>query len=214
LQLNKRLKQMFKVDNNIEVKDRIMQVASEMFIRNGYDGTSVRDIATAADTNVAMVNYYYGSKYNLFEIIFEKALSVLMRRVADVLNSDKPFFEVVAMWIGSYYETLLEYPQIPVFILNEINQNPERLTERVRKYQPYDIFLKISSRIDEEVQKGTIRETSTIDFMLNVLSMCIFPFMFGTMATRVAGRTSEEYQEVLENHKAHVIDFVINAIKP
>lgn len=212
--LNKRLKQMFKEKDNPDVKQRILHVAGELFIKNGYNNTSVRDIANASGTNVAMVNYYFKSKYNLFEIIFEEALNVLMKRVSKIVYSDKPFFEVVASWIDSYYETLLEYPQIPIFILNEINQNPERLTERVRKYDPYNIFLKISIRIEAEVSKGTIRETPSLDFLLNILSLCIFPFMFGGMATKVAGKTQGEYDQVLEDHKAYVISFVINALKP
>lgn len=204
---------MFNDGENIDVKERILKTAGNLFIKNGYNNTSVRDIANASSTNVAMVNYYYKSKYNLFEIIFEKALNVLMQRVATITSSDKPFFEVIESWVDSYYDTLLEYPQIPIFILNEINQNPERLIDRVKHYDPYDIFLRISARMEEERAKGTIREIPTIHFLLNVLSLCVFPFIFGTMATQVAGKTSDDYKEVLEEHKAYVVNFVINAIK-
>lgn len=212
--LNKRLKQMFKEKNNPDVKDRILHVARQLFIKNGYANTSVRDIANASETNVAMVNYYFNSKYNLFELIFEEALAVLMNRVSNIVYSDKPFPEVIASWIDSYYETLLEYPQIPIFILNEINQNPERLTQRVRKYEPYNIFLRISLRVEEEVKKGTICETSPLDLLLNILSLCIFPFIFGGMATKVAGKTQEEYNEVLEEHKKYVINSVLKGLEP
>lgn len=212
--LNKCLKRMFKNGDNTDVKERILQAAGELFIKNGYTNTSIRDIAGASDTNVAMVNYYYNSKYNLLEIIFEKALQVLMKRITSVVTSDKPFFELISSWIDSYYETLLEYPQIPVFILNEINQNPERLTERVRQFEPYEVFLRMSDRLEEEAEKGTIRETPPLDFLLNILSLCIFPFIFGTLATNVAGRTTADYTKVLEDHKKYVIDFVINALKP
>lgn len=205
---------MFKDCTKTDVKERILNVAGELFIKNGYANTSIRDIASASDTNVAMVNYYYISKYNLLEIIFEKALHVLMERVTSVVTSDKPFFELISSWIDSYYETLLEYPQIPVFILNEINQNPERLTERVKQFEPYEVFLRISERLEEEAEKGTIRETPPLDFLLNIISLCIFPFIFGTLATNVAGRTKDDYTKVLEEHKKYVIEFVINALRP
>lgn len=205
---------MFNNSKNNETKERILFVARDLFITNGYVNTSVRDIAAAADTNVAMVNYYFNSKYDLFEIIFEEALNVLLDRILSVVNSDKPIFDLLALWIDSYYETLLEYPQIPIFILNAVNQNPERLAEIVRKRQPHEIFLKISGRLEKEVEKGVIRETPSLDFLLNILSLCVFPFIFGTMATKVAGRTSEEYTQVLSEHKEYVKQFVINALKP
>lgn len=201
-------------DKNSEVKERILNVARELFITHGYNATSVRDIAKAADTNVAMVNYYFSSKYNLFEIIFSDAINVLFSRVIKVLNSDKPISELIASWIDSYYETLMEYPQIPIFILNAISQNPERLVAKINEFEPYNLYVKISERLEVEARKGTIRETPSLDFLLNILSLCVFPFMFGSMATKVAGKTLEDYNEVLEEHKKYVIDFVINALKP
>lgn len=205
---------MFKASNHSIVKERILLVARDLFISNGYNNTSIRDIAATSETNVAMVNYYFHSKYNLFELIFDEAMNVLMKRVFYIVSSDKPFFELVELWIDSYYETLIEYPQIPIFILNEVNQNPDRLTERVRKHNPNEIFSVLSNRIKKEVQNGVIRPTPALDLMLNVLSLCIFPFAFGQTATKVAGKTKEEYDEVLRDHKIYVKDFVIRALRP
>lgn len=204
---------MFNEVSNPDVKERILSVARTFFIKEGYNKTSIRDIAAASGTNVAMVNYYYHSKYNLFEIIFEEALSVLLKRIFSTIYSEEPFLDVVKKWIDSYYETLQEYPQIPVFILNEINQNPERLSERIRSKGPEDIFQRISERIEQEVKAGTIRDIPPLDFALNILSLCVFPFIFGRLATNVANRSMEEYEEVLIQHKEYVKEFVINAIK-
>jgi len=212
--LNNCLKHMFKETNNSEVKDRILLVARDLFIEKGYNGTSIRDIATASGTNVAMVNYYFRSKYNLFEIIFEEALEALVKRVFGVFKSDMSIFELVEAWINSYYETLMEYPQIPIFILNEINQNPERLTQRIKEHAPNELFRYVSDRIKKEIEKGTIRDLPPLDFLLNVLSLCVFPFMFGVLATKVANKSMQEYHEVLIQHKDYVVEFVINAIKP
>ena len=205
---------MFKEVNNLDVKERILIIARDLFIQNGYNNTSIRDIASASGTNVAMVNYYYHSKYNLFEKIFDEAMEVLMKRVFSIVSSEKTISELVAMWIDSYYETLMEYPQIPIFILSEINQNPDSLTERVRRHNPYQIFTILSDRIDKEVKLGTIRPIPALDLILNVLSLCVFPFVFGRMATKVADKTQNEYDKMLMDHKEYVKEFVIQALKP
>lgn len=205
---------MFKEKGNTDVKGRILDVARNLFIENGYNGTSIRDIAAASETNVAMVNYYYHSKYNLFEYIFEESLDVLIKRIFTIIDSELPFYQLIEIWIDSYYETLMSYPQIPIFILNEINQHPERLGERFNRHRPYEMFKKIANRIEEEVQKGTIRETPPLDFLLNVLSLCIFPFMFGSLAVKVAGKSMEDYHKVLIEHKEYVKIFVTNALQP
>jgi AcrR family transcriptional regulator len=197
-----------------DVKERILVAARELFIKNGYNGTSVRDIAAASDANIAHIKYYYQSKYHLFEIIFEEAFDVLVKRVFRIIKSDMPIFELVESWITAYYEVLAEYPQIPIFILNEVNHNPEQLIAMVRKRMPEKIFQVLSNRLAEESRKGTIKETSTIDFGLNVLSLCAFPFILGGLAVKVAGISSVEYHTILAQHKNYVIRFVLDALKP
>ena len=204
-------------ENNIqdteEVKQRILKVARGLFVKNGYKGTSVRDIAAQADTNVAMVNYYFRSKYNLFEQIFDEALDVLWRRIFSVLDSEKEFFELVKEWIHAYFDVFREYPQLPIFIFNEVSLDPHRLTDRF-KGMPYGVFLKISARIRQEERRGTIRETPPLDFLLNVISMSVFPFVFRTLAQPLAGVSDQEYEQMLTEHRDYVVRFTINAIKP
>lgn len=49
---------------------QIMEAAEELFAENGFNGTSVRDIAEKAGVNLAMISYYFGSKDKLLEAIF------------------------------------------------------------------------------------------------------------------------------------------------
>lgn len=56
-----------------ETKERILIVASDLFARFGYDGTSVRDIAADSGVNVAAINYHFGNKHNLFWAVVKRA---------------------------------------------------------------------------------------------------------------------------------------------
>jgi AcrR family transcriptional regulator len=53
-----------------EKQVKILDAAEKLFSDNGFNGTSVRDIAEAADVNLAMISYYFGSKDKLLEAIF------------------------------------------------------------------------------------------------------------------------------------------------
>ncbi|MDU1892874.1 MAG: TetR/AcrR family transcriptional regulator [Dysgonomonas sp.] len=205
---------MFNNEDSSEVKKRIQKEAQILFIKNGFKGTSVRDIAKASDTNVAMVNYYFKSKYNLFEIIFEDALDIFTKRIFETITSDLPIFELIETWIHAYYELLFQYPQIGAFILNEVTLNPEGLTHRIKNRNPYNAFNKIAERIEEEAKKGTIRETPAADFLLNILSLCMFPFLFGNLAMTLMEIPRNIYDELIANHEKYVIEFTINALKP
>jgi AcrR family transcriptional regulator len=58
-------------------KDRLLTAAGELFAERGFQGTTVRDIATRAHVNVAASNYHYGSKKALY-------LAVLRAQFADI----------------------------------------------------------------------------------------------------------------------------------
>jgi AcrR family transcriptional regulator len=67
-----------------ETADRILEVAETLFARKGFK-VSLREITTAAEVNVAAVNYYFGSKSNLAEAVFERLSSrVNQRRLHDL----------------------------------------------------------------------------------------------------------------------------------
>lgn len=203
-----------KEKNETEVSKRILHVARELFIANGYNGTSIRDIATASDANVAHIKYYFSSKAKLFEIIFDEAFEVVYGEISTTLTSDMPFIELVERWINVYYSLLPKYPQIPIFILNEINHNSDILAAKVKSKNPVQVFNKLSKRMEEEIANGSIRNIPPLDFGLNILSLCIFPFVFNGFVTRITDCSMDEYNLLMQEHKNHVIAFVKNALAP
>ena len=61
----------------LEPKQRILEAAIRLFARRGFAGTGVRQIATEAGVNLAMVSYYYGSKVGLLKAIIEEAFRLM-----------------------------------------------------------------------------------------------------------------------------------------
>jgi AcrR family transcriptional regulator len=204
---------MIEEQDSIEVRDRIIQTARELFIKKGLKGTTVRDIATSSGTNVAMVNYYFQSKGNLFETIFDESFEILVGKVFSTINSDLPFFEIIRRWVYSYYDVLMENPQLPIFVLYELSQNPLGIEKKIREKNPQKVFDKLSVRMRAEVQKGTIRKIDMTDLLLNLVSLSIFPFVFRPIATAFINVSPDDYQALLAEHKESVVEFIINAIK-
>ena len=70
-----------------EKREHILSVAEELFAEHGYEGTSVRTLASKAKVNVAMVSYYFGSKEKLFAALIEDR-STHMRQRIQLLNEN------------------------------------------------------------------------------------------------------------------------------
>jgi len=84
-------------DSNKGVRDRLLDAAEELFCEHGFDDTSVRDLAAAAGCNIASVNYYFGSKENLYLEMFRRYMSRLLdehiENIRKAMNSEQPTLE-------------------------------------------------------------------------------------------------------------------------
>ena len=72
----------------IDKKDQIIKIAIELFAEKGYEGTSIRDIASKAEVNVAMISYYFGSKEKLFESMIEKYAAYIREQLEEITNDN------------------------------------------------------------------------------------------------------------------------------
>src|SRR5271155_3588097 len=68
-----------------QAKARIISVAETLFNKQGFDGASMRDIATAAKMQPASVYYYFDSKEELLWAVWEKGGLELVNRVVDAI---------------------------------------------------------------------------------------------------------------------------------
>jgi AcrR family transcriptional regulator len=56
------------------VRDRLLDVAEELFCERGFEGTRIRELATVGGCNIASVNYYFGGKELLYIEVWRRIL--------------------------------------------------------------------------------------------------------------------------------------------
>jgi AcrR family transcriptional regulator len=96
-----------------ETRERILNVAEELFARNGYDGTSVRDVAAAAQLQTAAIGYHYPSKEELFDTVIRRRAVVMsewrQRELQEMRarhgNTPIALDELVRAYVHPFYES-------------------------------------------------------------------------------------------------------------
>jgi AcrR family transcriptional regulator len=66
-------------------KDRILYAAEELFAQQGFASTSLRQVTSRADVNIAAVNYHFGSKDNLVHEVFRRRMDVMSAQRLEAL---------------------------------------------------------------------------------------------------------------------------------
>ena len=92
---------------HFSTKDRILGAAEELFAQHGFAGTSLRQVTSRADVNIAAVNYHFGCKQSLLEAVVHRALAPVIeerRRRMEALGDSPSVEEVVEAIAGPLLE--------------------------------------------------------------------------------------------------------------
>lgn len=201
----------FKKDRTTE--ERILEAARKVFVRKGMYGARMQDIADEAGINKALVHYYFKNKQKLFEEIFMEAASQLFPRVNAIFTSEEPLFAKIEKFCEEYISVVLANPYLPLFVLNEMNQDPVYFFNKLWTGKQKPNPGKFLEQIQEEVNKGTIRNFSPLQLLMNLLSMTIFPFIGKPIFQMTMGIDELQWRMFMEQRKKEIPKFIIDAIK-
>ena len=197
---------------NKDTSEKILDSAIDVFQEKGFNGTRMQAIADKAKINKALLHYYFKTKDKLFQIIIEKAVKLFIPKVIKVIDVDADIFDMIRNFVGAYIDMLRKNPHIPSFIINEINNNPERLLKLIKASGFNVDFVKV--RIQEDIDKGIIRNISPEHLLLNTLSLCIFPFVAKPMVVGILlNGDDERFEPLIDERKEAVSSFIIHSIK-
>lgn len=187
------------IDSSAE--EKILNAARIIFQQKGYAATRTRDIAEEAGINLALLNYYFRSKEKLFNIIMLESMQGFVGVIKNIFNSeDTSFEEKIEILINRYIDHLLKNPDLPLFILSEIRNNPEGLFQNtgMKEAIQHSHFFK---QYAEEIASGKIAPLHPMHFMMNVMGMTVFPFIAKPMLQRLGELSDEQYASFMEERK-------------
>jgi TetR/AcrR family transcriptional regulator len=194
-------------------EEKIIAAARKVFVIKGLSGARMQDIADEAGINKALLHYYFRSKEKLFDMIFMEAAQKLFPKINFIFESNMPLFEKIHHFADEYITVMVQNPYLPLFVLNEINQDPasffKKLNEKFGFPDP-SLFLK---QIEKEIKKGKIKPVNPVQLFMNMLSLCIFPFMARPMFQLRMGFGETQFREFMEQRKKEVPKFIIDSIK-
>lgn len=143
--------------SNQAKKDQTQELIKEttknlFFVKGKFDATT-QEIADAAGVNRTLINYYFRSRDNLIQVIFDEAQKVEKEKSEIIMNSDLPFKEKIGQFIEGSLSTSLQYPYLETYIVSQINKGNchKRDIEE-------DELKKLYKDIEQEMEKGLLKK--------------------------------------------------------
>jgi AcrR family transcriptional regulator len=190
----------------------ILEAAQKVFLEKGMDGARMQDIANKAGINKALLHYYFTSKEMLFEQIFANTSQTFVPHINEIIESDLPLFEKIEHICDDYISMLMKNPFMPLFIINEVNKKDGDFLKRMWGKQNPN-FHKFIEQIKKEAKKGVIKPIHPAQLFMNIISMCVFPFLGKPMMQYMTKLTDKEFIQLMEERRSFVARFIIDSIR-
>lgn len=186
-------------EKDISTEEKILISASKVFTEKGFSGTRTRDIAEEAGINLALLNYYFRSKEKLFEQVMKVKIVLLFGKIIPIITSEKiSLEEKIDLVSEKYFEILSKNPNLPLFVLSEIQKKPSNITSLI----PVDQFLKTSVLLKQIREKKP--DLNPLHFIVNFLSMTAFPYIGKHILKNFNILSDEEFQKFVAERRTLV----------
>ena|ERR1051326_8269217 len=198
--------------SDANTEERIMEAAKIVFMKYGLYGARMQDIADTAGINKALLHYYYRSKEKLFDRVFEGALQKYFQQLDVFADTSVPIRKRLLSYVDRLIAFLAEYPQMSLFIIKEVSENPELFKQKVHALKKTK-HLRVIDDLEAAMARGEIKKTDPVVFMVNLQSLCFYPFIAAPLFRHMLKAYNKDWNDFTSNkHKQSIKRFIEHAL--
>ena len=150
----------------IDKKELILIEAEKLFSEQDFDSVSVRDLAKAANVNIAMISYYFGSKEKLFEALIARRIESSHLILRSLVTHEMSSCEKVNAVIDFYVDKLIDNRNVHRMMNRElsITNRPhlrDLIMDKIRMNREF-----IKSLMEEGVRNKEFKVDMDIDMTI------------------------------------------------
>ena len=197
-------------------KEALVRAAAPIFAKKGYPLARIRDIAAAAGTNVAAVNYHFGSKEGLYISVLRRLISAAIEKYPLAgpagtveLGVEQRFARAVTGLVRRV--TAVSTDVISEIMVREMAHPTVALDQIVRELiRPQ--FKQMSGIVAELLGPAAKqRDIETATF--SVVGQCLFYLLARPLIERLAPKVPPGSEKDLERLSRHVTTFSLAGLK-
>jgi AcrR family transcriptional regulator len=190
----------------------ILAAAKKIFSFKGKDGATMQEIANEAGINKALLHYYFRNKDLLFEQVFFEEVKKFSPILKNAIAQEVDLYQKIDNICEAYILMAIENPFVPVFVIGELNKQPDLFIQKMFDGDLPD-FPKLALQIKQEVAAGKIKTILPQHLIMNMMSMCVFPFLMKPMFIVGMHIDKELFNNLMLQRIKEVPKFIIDSIK-
>ena len=184
-------------------QELIKETTKNLFFVQGRFAATTQEIAYEAGVNRTLINYYFRSRDNLVQIVFDEAHRVEKEKSEVIMRSDLNFKEKISKFIEESLQTSLKYPYLETYIVSQINKG----SCQKKDIQSEDL-QNLYKDIEVEMDLGNIEKIEPVQFLFNMISLLVFPSAARPLIKDNMMISDEEFDRLISERK----DIILNTL--
>ncbi|MEQ6345828.1 TetR/AcrR family transcriptional regulator [Vibrio cyclitrophicus] len=191
---------------NLDVRQLLIEHARDLFVVQSYDKVSTRLIAERAGVNIAMIRYYFGNKAGLFEAMLRETLRPMQLQMQKLVeeSSHENFLDLMR----TYYKEMAKVPKFPRLIAQVMNMPPSEVQRELLEKVFLDVAKPAQDVIFEKlVEQGILKQNMDPKLCrVSYISLMVFPFIAPPPLLAIHGiELNEEFLNRLIEHNIQLM---------
>lgn len=205
------------VKNNPSMESIILETAEKLFLEKGFAMTSTTEIAKEVGCNQALVHYYFRTKENLFNVIFEQKFKEFFQHIFGLGSLENlTFTEKLRHIIVSHFDMVKNNYKLPLLIITEFSRSPEMVNAIKDKLK--DVVAKLFETLNKDLQieiaAGRIRQITLIDLIFSIISINISLFLLMPIAGEIMSLDDMQREIIIKHRKEEHVTLILNSLRP
>lgn len=185
-------------------EQHIIDTAMHVFFTEGRLHATTQEIADAAGINRTLIHYYFRSRDQLFDAVFERARAGSIRESQLVLSEDIPFRKKIERFIDVFMKRLQTYPYLEISLTTSMH-NGHHFPDGPEAFMQHFLL-----EVQMEMDKGTILCTNPVHFIMNLFSLVIYPFIVKPLNQHLFGLNEQEYEKIVNERKMVILHMLFS----
>jgi TetR/AcrR family transcriptional regulator len=191
---------------SIITQNKIAETARELFLEKGFDGVRMQELADRAGVNKGLLHHYFKNKQSLFDEVFANAIDQLFGEIEVSLTNEGSLEDKINLIVDAYFDMLLANPKLPIFVLFELNREPE-LFHKLFSTDRISILINGLKKNNKK-----INDKNAIHIILTIVSLSVFPFMARPIVLKMVGN-EDNFSELIAERRPMIKLLVSNLVK-
>jgi len=198
----------------MDTKELLISKATELFAKNGYEGTTVKDIADSAGINVSLVSYHFGGKLALFHDCLRKFGEEkigIAYKILQAPKSQQEFMVRFELFMDEITNSYVEQPMLLALVHHEFETGSAEAVE-LFKTTFYKAFNMVVSFFESAQRSGFIRKDVDVTLLSFLMMGCIKNTFINANLRKPFLKFSVETEEGRKKFKEHIMKIFLEGI--